>query len=54
MYEKTNPLGYGNLTQKHIMWTLYFLKDSLLRLTAAKFFRVSEKTFDNMFGIVLC
>ena len=44
--EITYPIGYDNITPKHIMWTLYFLKNYPVRLSAAKVFRISEKTFD--------
>ena len=44
--EIIHPVGYDNVTPKHIMWTLYFLKNYPLRLSAAKVFRISEKTFD--------
>ena len=44
--EITHPVGYDNIKPKHIMGTLYFLKNYPLRLSAAKVFRISEKTFD--------
>ena len=35
---KTHPVGYDNITPKHIMWTLYYCKTFLPRIISEKFF----------------
>ena len=41
-----HPAGYSKFSPKHVLWSLYFLKNYPLRLTAARTFGVSERTFD--------
>ena len=50
-----HPADYANFQLKHVLWTLYFLKNYPLRITAARTLGISEPTFDKYmwYGIEL-
>ena len=50
-----HPANFANFKLKHILWTLYYLKNYPLRTTAALTLGVSEPTFDKYvwYGIKL-
>ena len=50
-----HPEDYVNFQLKHVLWTLYFLKNYPLRITAARTLGISEPTFDKYmwYGIEL-
>ena len=41
-----HPPDYSRFSTKHVLWTLYFLKNYPLKTTAARTLKTSEVTFD--------